>query len=424
MSPKSPFQNALAQLSRAAELGQLSPRAFEILKHPQRVFQVAIPVRMDDGGIKIFEGYRVQYNDARGPFKGGIRFHPQTNLDEVKALALWMAIKSALVNIPFGGSKGGVTVDPKTLSARELEELSRGWVRAMYKYLGPEVDVPAPDVYTTPKIMAWMVDEYSRLTGRWTPGAFTGKPLEIGGSAGREFSTGQGGRHILNAVLKKLKKSRRTTTVAVQGFGNVGFHTAQLLHQAGYKVVALSDSRGGIVDLRRQGMDPEHVMSSKRERGMIAGVYCVGTVCDAENYRAITNEELLALEVDVLIPAALENAITDANVNRVRAKVILEMANGAVTPEADVVLRQRGVTVVPDILANAGGVVGSYFEWVQNVTNSYWPEKKVLDRLQPVMESAFEHMWKGSRELKTDLRTAAWVVATQRIAQAIEARGW
>lgn len=379
---------------------------------------------MDSGQTRVFEGFRVQYNDARGPYKGGIRFHPSTNLDEVKALALWMTVKCAVANIPFGGGKGGVTVDPKSLSARELEELSRGWVRAMYKYLGPKVDVPAPDVYTTPKIMAWMVDEYSRLVGQWTPGAFTGKPLGIGGSAGREYSTGQGGLYVLNAVMKKLKRSRRVTTVAVQGFGNVGFNTAKLLHDAGYKIIALSDSRGGIVDLRRQGMDPEHVMHSKLERGMIAGVYCVGTVCDMENYRAISNHDLLALEVDVLIPAALENAVTAENASQVKAKVILEMANGAVTPEADAVLRRSGAVVVPDILANAGGVVGSYFEWVQNVTNSYWPEKKVLDRLQPLMESAFEQVWTASRELKTDFRTAAWVVATQRIAQAMEARGW
>ncbi len=424
MPKANPYRNALAQLRRAAELGGLSPHALAILRQPQRIFQVAIPVTLDDGTTKIFEGYRVQYNDARGPFKGGIRFHPQTNLDEVKALAFWMAVKCAVVNIPFGGAKGGVTVDPKRLSARELEALSRGWVRAMQKYLGPQVDIPAPDVYTTPKIMAWMVDEYSRLTGSWQPGAFTGKPLAVGGSAGREYSTGQGGLEVLTAYLRKWKRTPAKTTVAIQGFGNVGFHTAQLLHRAGYKVVALSDSRGGILDLRRRGMDPAHVMATKRERGMISGVYCVGTVCDETNYRAVTNAQLLTLDVDVLVPAALENAITGENAGRVRAKVVLEMANGAVTPEADAKLRRKGAVVLPDILANAGGVVGSYFEWVQNLTNSYWPEAKVLERLHQVMTTAFDEVWASSRDLKTDLRTAGWIVATRRIAQAIEARGW
>lgn len=424
MTNANPFHSALIQLARAAKLGNLPHRTYEILKQPLRIFQVAIPVRMDSGQTEIFEGYRVQYNDARGPFKGGIRYHPQTNLDEVKALALWMTIKNATVNIPFGGAKGGVTVDPKKLSGRELEELSRGWVRAMHKYLGPEVDVPAPDVYTTPKIMAWMVDEYSRLTGTWQPGAFTGKPVEIGGSPGREYSTGLGGMLVLNQLLKKLKKSPKQTTVAVQGFGNVGFWLSKHLHQAGYRIVALADSRGGIQDLRNKGMDPAHVMETKRERGMIAGVYCVGTVCDAANYRAITNEQLLELPVDVLVPAALENAIVPDNANKVEAKIILEMANGAVTPEADEKLRHQKVTVVPDVLANAGGVVGSYFEWVQNVTNSYWPEEKYNDRLKTVMENAFDSVWLTSREYKTDLRTAAWVVATARIAKAIEARGW
>lgn len=424
MASSNPYRNALVHLDRAAKLSTLSEHVREILREPRRIFQVSIPVRLDSGKTKIFEGYRVQYNDARGPFKGGIRYHPQTNLNEVKALALWMAIKCAVANIPFGGGKGGITVDPKSLSGRELQDLSRGWVRAMYKYLGPEVDVPAPDVYTTPKIMAWMVDEYSRLTGKWQPGAFTGKPIEIGGSAGREFSTAQGGLYVLAKLMKELKKTPKKTTVAVQGFGNVGYFTAKLLHAAGYRIVALSDSRGGILDLRNHGMDPEHVMQTKRERGMIGGVYCVGTVCDAENYKAITNEQLLALPVDVLVPAALENAVTEKNAGRVKAKVVLEMANGAVTPEADERFRKRKTVVVPDVLANAGGVVGSYFEWVQNLTNTYWTEKEVLERLQPVMESSFDNVWKTSEDMKTDLRTAAWVVATSRIAKAIEARGW
>lgn len=418
------FHHTLLRLDRASKLGMLSSHTHEILKHPQRVFQVAIPVTLDNGQTRIFEGYRVQYNDSRGPFKGGIRFHPQTNLDEVKALALLMAVKCAAANIPFGGGKGGVTVDPKSLSGRELESLSRGWVRAMYKYLGPEVDVPAPDVYTTPKIMGWMVDEYSRLNGKWQPGAFTGKPIEIGGSSGREFSTGQGGLYVLDSLMRKLKNIPEQTSVAIQGFGNVGFHTARLLHEAGYKIVAVSDSRGGVLDLRNHGMDPEHIMATKRDRGMIGGMYCIGSVCDSTNYKAISNSELLTLQVDVVIPAALENSITSVNAQSVKAGIIMEMANGAVTPEADEALWKKKVAVIPDVVANAGGVVGSYFEWVQNLTNSYWPQEKVLQRLKTVVDSAFNDVWVTSQGLKTDFRAAAWVVATRRIAQAIEARGW
>lgn len=423
MAPQNLFRNALTQLDRAAKYAALPRRAVEILTRPQRIIKVSIPVRKDDGTTKVYEGYRVQYNDARGPFKGGIRFHPKTNLDEVKALAFWMTIKCATVNIPFGGGKGGVTVDPKKLSPRELEELSRGWVRALYKYLGPSVDVPAPDVYTSPQIMAWMADEYGRLTGSWQPGAFTGKPLNLGGALGREYSTGLGGLHVLDRLMSKLKKTPKQTTVAVQGFGNVGYFIAKLMYEAGYRVVAVSDSRGGIHDLRNKGMDPAHIMATKKERGMIAGMYCVGTVCDSEHYKFVTNEQLLALPVDILVPSALENAVTGANAGRIKAKVVLEMANGAVTPDADVKLAKRKVTVVPDILANAGGVVGSYFEWVQNTTNSYWTEKRFKDELKPVMESAFIEVWASHERYTTNLRTAAWIVATKRIADAIMARG-
>ncbi len=423
MAQQNPFRNALTQLDRAATYAALPDRAVEILKRPRRTIQVSIPVRMDDGTTKVFEGYRVQYNDARGPFKGGIRFHPKTNIDEVKALAFWMAIKCATVNIPFGGGKGGVTVDPKTLSPREIEELSRGWVRALYKYLGPSVDVPAPDVYTTPQIMAWMVDEYSRLTGSWQPGAFTGKPLNLGGAVGREYSTGLGGLHVLDLLMAKLGKKPSSSTVAVQGFGNVGYFIAKLMHDAGYRVVAVSDSRGGIYDLRGKGMDPVHIMATKKERGMIGGMYCVGTVCDSEHYKLVTNEQLLALPVDVLVPSALENAVTVANAGKVRAKVVLEMANGAVTPEADVKLAKRKVTVAPDILANAGGVVGSYFEWVQNTTNTYWTEKRFREELKTTMVDSFRTVWNAHESHGVDLRTAAWIVATKRIGDAIISRG-
>lgn len=422
MANQNPFHHALQQLQHAVELGKIPAHVHEILKRPQRILEVGIPVRMDDGTTKVFEGYRVQYNDARGPFKGGIRFHPKTNLAEVKALAFWMAIKCATVDIPFGGGKGGVTVDAKSLSLRELEVLSRGWVKALYKYLGPGVDVPAPDVYTTPQIMAWMADEYSKLTGKWQPGAFTGKPLAIGGAAGRESSTGLGGLFVLNKLMAKLERKPSQTTVAVQGFGNVGYFMAKLLTGAGYKVVAASDSHGGVFDVAKKGMDPDVIMKGKRERGGITATY--GTVTDAKRYKAVTNEQLLALPVDVLVPAALENAITGRNAGKVKAKIVLEMANGGVTPDADAKLNRKKTVVAPDILANAGGVAGSYFEWVQNTTNSYWVEKKFTAELKDVMERAFDVVWKAHDSYVTDLRTAAWIVATKRIGDSITARGW
>ncbi len=421
MANQNPFHHALQQLEHAATLGKIPADVLEILKRPQRIIEVSIPVRMDDGTVKVFEGYRVQYNDARGPFKGGIRFHPKTNLAEVKALAFWMAIKCATVDIPFGGGKGGVTVDAKSLSPRELEALSRGWVKSLYKNIGPEVDVPAPDVYTTPQIMGWMVDEYSKLTDKWQPGTFTGKPLTIGGALGREYSTGLGGLFVLNQLMGKLKKKPSQTTVAVQGYGNVGYFMAKLLHEAGYKVVAASDSHGGIMDVAKKGMDPDVIMKGKKEHGGITATY--GNVTDAKKYRAVTNEQLLALSVDVLVPAALENAITEKNAGKIKASIVLEMSNGGVTPDADAKLHRKNIVVAPDILANAGGVAGSYFEWVQNITNSYWTEKKFTTELKETMERAFDAVWKAHDTYGTDLRTAAWIVATKRIGDAITARG-
>ncbi|MBI2984111.1 MAG: Glu/Leu/Phe/Val dehydrogenase [Candidatus Kerfeldbacteria bacterium] len=390
------------------------------LELPERTIEVSIPVTMDDGSLRVFPGWRVQYNNARGPYKGGIRYHPQTNPDEIKALAFWMTIKCALLNLPYGGGKGGVTVDPRLLSRGELERLSRGWVRAMFPNLGPQVDVPAPDVYTNPQIMAWMTDEYSRLAGRPTPAAFTGKPIEAGGSAGREFSTGQGGLDVLTALMSKLGRAPKDTTVAVQGFGNVGYHLARLLQRAGYRIVALSDSKGGIEDKRRLGMEPEHVMTSKQAKGMIDGMYCIGSVCDFTNYQAITNKQLLALPVDILVPAALEDAITEQNAGAVQAKIILEMANGAVTPEAENVLVQRQITVVPDILANAGGVVGSYFEWQQNLASEHWTEAEVLQRLQSMMTQAFEQTWSKAQQHQVGFRLGAYLVALGRLAEAMK----
>lgn len=420
---ENPFRNAMRQLDKASEKHQFDKGVLESLRSPFRMLRATLTVHMDNGSTQNFEAFRVQYNDARGPFKGGIRYYPKVNEAEVKALAFWMTMKTAVANIPMGGGKGGIIVDVKKLSAREIESLSRAWVRAFYKYLGPRVDVPAPDVYTTPQIMGWMVDEYARVSGGWEPATFTGKPLAIGGSEGRTEATGFGGAIIVEELVKKLKLKKEKTTVAVQGFGNVGYYVAEKLHDLGYKVIALSDSRGGIVDKRRQGMDPRHVMKSKKEKGVIDGCYCMGSVCDCEHYEQISNEKLLQLPVDILIPAALENVITQKNVGKIKAKAIVEMANGPLTPEADEKLFKRHIPVVPDILANSGGVTVSYYEWAQNVSGVYWKKADVLSRMKEQLVAGFSDMWTEAEKQKTDLRTGAYIVALKRIEEAMKARG-
>ncbi|MFA6908995.1 MAG: Glu/Leu/Phe/Val dehydrogenase [Patescibacteria group bacterium] len=418
-----PFASAMEQLDNVLSYLQIDSSVVARLKKPQRIVEVSLPLRMDDGSTKVFTGYRVQYNDARGPFKGGIRFHPDVNLNEVKALSFWMAVKCAVANIPFGGGKGGVKVDPRVLSVGELERLSRQWVDAFFPVLGPDVDVPAPDVYTNPTIMAWMADEYGKLAGAYTPAAFTGKPLAAGGLDGREDSTAQGGVMVIKQLVKKLKLVPAKTRVAVQGFGNVGYHTARLLYAEGYQIIALSDSRGGILSLKGKSMDPDMVMKAKKEKGLIDGCYCIGTVCDCVNFKTITNAQLLTTPCDILIPAALENQITRKNVSKIRAKAIVEMANGPTTPEADVRLHRRGIPVVPDVLANAGGVTGSYFEWMQNREGSQWTQKDVLERLEKIMTSSFDATWRAAEQHKTDLRIGTYAVAIGRIAEAMKLRG-
>jgi len=422
MNKINPFKNAQKQLAKAAKVLKLDRKIYDLLKKPNQILEFPITITMDSGKEQTFEGYRVQFNNALGPYKGGIRYHQEANIDEVKALAFWMTIKCATVNIPMGGGKGGIRVDPKKLSEGELERLSRAWAQAFYQYIGPQKDVPAPDVYTNPKIMAWMVDEYSKIAGQWTPAAFTGKPLDKGGSEGREFSTGMGGYYILNELLKKLNLKPENTRVVIQGFGNVGYYIAEILHEHGFKILATSDSKTAIYAQDEHGLEPVDVMRIKKQKGMIDGVYCQGEVCTDMPHQHFTNEELLELECDILIPAALENQITKENADKIKAKAILEMANGPTTPEADEILHKKGIYVVPDVLANAGGVTVSYFEWEQNLKNEHWSEKDVLDKLRNIMVESFNNVWRISQEKKVDLRTAAFVLAIGRIAKVMKRR--
>jgi len=413
--PQTAFQNAMSQLDKAAKILNLDENIYTQLKQPLRELVVSIPVKMDNGLTKVFTGYRVQYNNARGPFKGGIRYHWNVTEDEVKALAFWMTMKCSTVGIPLGGGKGGIIVNPKELSVGELERLSRGYIRMIYKYVGPDQDVPAPDVYTTPQIMGWILDEYEKIIGHHAPGFITGKPLSIGGSAGRGFATAQGGVYVLTEAVKKLNLRPEETTVAVQGFGNAGSNMAEILSGLGYKVVAVSDSKGGIVVKNRQvGLDVKKLLEYKKQTGSVMGF---------EGTEDITNEQILELDVNVLVPAALENQITVANAEKVKAKIVAELANGPTTPQADEILFKKGILLVPDILTNAGGVTVSYFEQAQNAYNYYWTEKDVLEQLKKIMEDSFEAVWKCKVKYNIDMRTAAFVLAVERVAQAMRDRG-
>ena len=406
------FQNAMAQLDKSAKILNLDAHTLELLRRPNIVHEVNLEVKMDNGETKTFKGYRSQYNNARGPYKGGIRYHWNVSEDEVKALSFWMTMKCGAVGIPLGGAKGGIIVNPKELSVGELERLSRAYIRALYEHIGPTKDVPAPDVYTTPQIMGWMLDEYEKCVGYHAPGVITGKPLAVGGSEGRGFSTAQGGVYVVEEAMKKLGKNSRGATVAVQGFGNAGSYMAKILSDLGYKVVAVSDSKGGIKS--DQALDLVALEKYKETNKTVVGF--PGT----EN---ITNEELLELPVDVLVPAALENQITVENAPRVKAKIIAELANGPTTPEADEILFKNGVLLIPDILTNAGGVTVSYFEQVQNAMNYYWPEAEVLAKLKPIMVDSFNTIWETKEKYHIDMRTAAFVVAVARVAEAMKCRG-
>lgn len=406
------YDNALRQLEKAAGLINLDKDVLTRLSSPEKVIMASLPVRMDDGTLQVFQAYRVQYNNARGPYKGGIRFHPDVDLDEVKALAFWMTIKSAVVNIPMGGGKGGVIVDPKSLSDGEKERLSRAWTRAFRPVIGPDKDIPAPDVYTTPQIMAWMADEFSQLEGKPSIGVVTGKPLEYGGSLGRASATAMGGFYVLEQAVNKLSLNIKDLRVAIQGFGNAGATMASLLYDAGYKIVALADSKSMIYNPK--GIDVVKATEYKEKNKSLAGF---------PDSKEISKEEFFALDIDVLVPAALENQITKDNAKDIKAKLVVELANGPTTPDADEILYKNKVVVIPDVLANAGGVTVSYFEWLQNISNNYWSAEEVDSELKERMVPSFEALWMTSQDKKTDLRTAAFMVALDRVAKATKVRG-
>jgi len=415
------FADASRRLERALKYVSLSEDTVERLKHPKSSLIVSIPVRMDDGSLRIFQGYRVRYDNTRGPSKGGVRYHPEVSLDEVQSLAFWMTFKCAVLNLPFGGAKGGITLNPKELSKLELERLSRGYVDAIADFIGPDVDIPAPDVYTNPMIMGWMMDQYNIIKRQLSPAVVTGKPVTIGGSLGRDTATAMGAFFVVQTLLPKFALNPQDTTVAVQGFGNAGAEIAELLWEAGYKVVAVSDSQGGIY--AKQGLDIPSIRSFKDSNKGIKAVYCEDSVCNIIEHEILTNEQLLALDVDVLVPAALENQITEANVNDVKAKFIFEVANGPIDSAADLVLEARGIQVIPDILVNAGGVTVSYFEWVQNRSGLYWTLEEVNQRLKHKMVEETEAIWKKSQELSVSMRTAAYVYGLNRLGEAMNAKG-
>ena len=406
-----PYKAVLELLQIAGEKLKLDQGIHEMLKRPIRTIIVNIPVVMDDGSIRIFTGYRVQYNDTLGPTKGGIRYHPELTLDEVIALSAWMTWKTAVVGLPLGGSKGGIRCNPKEMSSGELERLTRGYTRALARFIGPYSDVQAPDVYTDAQTMAWIMDEYSQIVGYNTFGVVTGKPVCIGGSLGRNEATSRGVMYTVIETAKHLGIELKGATVVVQGFGNVGYHAARLLHELGCKIVAISDSKGGIYS--SYGLDPTKVIQHKNERGSVIGY---------GNCKCLTNKELLELECDILVPAALENQITGANAGKIRSKIVAEGANGPTTPQADEILFRNGVFVIPDILANSGGVIVSYFEQVQNQMNYYWSEEEVRNKLQSIIVSAFKEVLAVAEEYKVNMRIAAYMKALKRVADAMLVR--
>ncbi len=411
-SPENVWDMAKHQLDEVAALIGLNESIHGYLRQPKRVLEVSVPARMDDGRFRMFTGYRVQHNMARGPGKGGIRFHPDVTLDEVKALAMWMTWKCSLVNIPFGGAKGGVICDPKHMSTQELENLTRRFTSEISIIIGPEKDIPAPDVYTTPQIMAWIMDTFSMQQGFSIPGVVTGKPISIGGSLGRDKATARGCLYAIDEAMAILEKPIAGARVAIQGFGNAGMYAAQLMEQRGYSVVAVSDSQGGVANSK--GLDIRKVTAHKFETGSIVGF---------TGGERIDNREVLEYDCDVLVPAALEKVITRENAPRIQARIVAEAANGPTLPEADDILFDRGVVVLPDILANAGGVTVSYFEWVQDLQANFWEEDEINERLKRIITRAFRDALEQAKRYGVSMRKGAYAVAVNRVAEATKLRG-
>jgi len=414
MAEENPFEIALKQLDDCAEILKLDPEIHESLRHPMRELHVTIPVRMDNGKTRVFQGFRVQYNNARGPTKGGIRFHPQETIDTVRALAAWMTWKCSLMDLPLGGGKGGVICNPKELSVGELERLSRGYIKEIWEFIGPNKDIPAPDVYTNAQTMAWMMDEYSKIKGGNGFSCITGKPLCVGGSCGRDDATARGGMYTIREAANVVGVKLKNATVAIQGFGNAGSFAAFLCKELlGANVVAVSDSKGGIYN--KNGLNFEDVCVCKAE---------TGSVINSPDVKTITNNELLELDVDILIAAALENAITKENASQIKAKILAELANGATTPEADAILYENGVHVIPDFLCNAGGVTVSYFEMVQNASMYYWTLEEVHERLARKMGLAYYKVLDAAKNYDVNMRKAAYAVAVNRVVETMKLRGW
>lgn len=418
---KKMLESAQALIRKTAEKMKLDKELIKQIIEPEYAHEFALTVRMDNGKKRVFKGWRIQHNSALGPYKGGIRFHQETVREEVQALATLMSIKCAVAGLPYGGGKGGIAVDPKKLSKFELERLSRAYAEKITSIIGEDIDVPAPDVNTTPEIMGWMIDEYQKIKGFKSPATFTGKPVSKGGSLGRTEATGRGGLFVLKALLEKLgskvKNRGSKLTVAVQGFGNVGYYFAKLSEEDGFKIVAVSDSKGGVIV--PDGLSVEKTMECKKEKGMVAGCYCKGSVCDIRYGRTISNNELLELPVDVLVPAALENVINEKNMKKIKANIIVEMANGPLTEEAYEYLSKKGVIIVPDVLANSGGVTVSYLEWVQGKAGYWWSEDEVNQKLKTMIVRAFEAIWDKSVKKKIPLKQAAFEVAIERITSAM-----
>lgn len=423
-TPYTRFRDTLEHAMKSLKLGAKEAKAFSV---PQHVHEEDITITRDNGKKVTYPAFRVQFSNARGPYKGGIRFHPAADKEEVKALAALMAFKTAVVDIPFGGGKGGVQVNPKELSKTELQALSRAYVRAFGDRLGPDIDCPAPDVNTNPDIMAWMRDEYEQITKTFAPAMITGKPLSYGGSVGRDTATARGGFFIIQELADREALDPTELRVAIQGFGNAGATMAQLLHGAGYTVVAVSDSQGGIYSA--EGLDPVRIEKYKKKTGSVRGEYCKGSVCDVEKMkldgvRHVTNDELLEVDCDILVPAALDNVITGKNAKKVQAKYILELANGPTTPEADAILEKRGIKVIPDILANAGGVTVSYFEWVQGRSGEQWTAEKVDADLKRIILGAYSAVRREARRENVSYRIAAFRIGLKRMLAAMRVRGW